>query len=413
MKLLKYLLFLAAMPVVLLSACSDDDSDGGNQQKRQIIKVELREDAVLTIIPDQSVDYKLIISSEAAIKQAVAYVNGVEIESSRVVFDDNTLQADYDFGYAVKREHTGSTLNFVVKIEGVSGRVVSAEYSVYVLSKPANISITVPVDAPAEMTVGKATEFDIYVTSELSLRRIRTLLGGIEIEGLTQSEFSDPNSVQYAFAYTPVATDKGQTLIFTIEVMDGNGNIITGSYEATAKGAQSTTMDEYFGVTMGYHRNTEYGQFLDAETGVVYGVKGSGAYDDIIDIALFFSNSGGAGMSLTAPNTTNAATIFNQATINVYGGDVSDVITNWPVRNETLFKIATITPDEFAELSEGDQVEAVYTNAAGEGTGLANKLAPNSMVAFMTTTGKYGVIKVISRDAANNGKVVLDYKIQK
>ncbi len=407
---------------VLLFSCKDDA--GSDSAPKQIINVSLAGTAPFTAIPGDVLTYDMTLTSAEPIVGAITFLNDQEVAGSRQTFPEGATEAAYSFTYTVQPAQTGSTIDFVVHIEGSTGRIVKVEYPVYIVAAPAQIGITIPADAPAEMTAGVETTFDIAVTSALPLHQIVLLLGGVEVEGSKVTTFTDPNSCTYTFAYTPTAGQTGQTLAFLLQVMDSNGAIVTEPYSATVKAPVSDEVDSYYGKVMGYHRYVAQegeGHFLDAETGTVYKTTGAGAADvcPLLDITFFFSGSGGQGFTISAPGNTNLNNIYNAATIGILGGNATtDIISAWSVRRNTYFKklllTEALTDSQFAALDTRQKLEDTYENstftaALFVGTGIAE----GSCIAFLTESGLYGVIRIIDRATANTGKVTFDYKIQK
>ena len=103
------------------------------------------------------------------------------------------------------------------------------------------------------------------------------------------------------------------------------------------------------------------------------------------------------------------------------GGDSNDAVSNWLMRNKTTFKRVTsvrdgqaeVTEATFAALSTKAEIAAIYNDSEIAEATPQTTVQPNDYIAFYTETGKYGIIKVVSRDANNKGAIVIDYKITK
>lgn len=409
MKSLKYI--IAGLAMVGLCACNSSNDD--MPAVEQSISIKTTSTPAVVAYPGDEVEYSFLVEYESGIKTISAYLNSKLIDNSQVEYTNGEQSIEYTFRYTVQDKQAGNTLDFVLHVAGCDDATQTTEIPLYVLAKKADIQIRLPHDAPEEWDITKILTFDVNVTSSIALKRISLYKEASLIEEATKSEFAEPNSDLYNFTYTPDAVDAGQTVLFRFEVMDANGNIVTADYNVKFVRVAPVEISEFYGVSIGYNRCVSDGPFLSAATGTVYAIKDSHLHAADIDIVLFFSNSGGAGMSVTNPLTNNATIIYNAATINAMGGSADDVITAWTVRNQTLYKVVNVTAEEFAAMTTKQQLKDVFENSEAAAAELVNKLMPDSFVAFKTATGKYGVFKVISRAASNTGKVVIDYKIEK
>lgn len=405
---------LAISSAVLSIFASCTEKDGYSGQDETSLKVTYNQKPAVAAYPGDLITYDMTLEYEPGINSVSAQLNNADIENSMLEVG-GAVSVNYRFEYTVQGKDSGNTLDFNIIVTGADGKTKTTEIPLYVYAAKANIDIEIPSEAPSEWLITAPLEFDINVTSEISLKEINTYKNGIVLEEMKMTEFLSPNSAVYRFSYQASAVDVGQSTAFRIEVMDSNGNIVSEDYTVTFTKPAPVDISEFYGITIGYQNNMEYGQFLNTATGEVYKIKDVHTHCADIDMVLFFSGSGGAGMSVTSATTNNADVIYgNQATIDKHEGTESDNIKNWETRNNTYYKLySDLSPADFAAVSSQEEIESYYTSSESAENQLLNKLQPDYIFGFRTEDGKYGIVKVISRDASNTGKVVIDYKVVK
>ena len=405
-------LAMASVALSALNSCTE--KEGYTGQDEISLKVTYNQEPAAAAYPGDLITYDMTLEYEPGIVSVVAQLNNTDIENSAVEAGGE-VSVNYSFEYLIQGNDSGNTLDFNIIVTGADGRVKTADIPLYVYAAKANIDIEIPSEAPSEWLITEPLEFDVNVTSEISLKEINTYKNGIVLEDLKMTEFPSQNSAVYKFSYQASAVDVGQATAFRIEVMDSNGNIVSEDYTVTFTKPAPVDISEFYGITIGYQNNMEYGQFLNTATGEVYAIKDVHTHCADIDVVLFFSSSGGAGMSITSATTSNADVIYgNQATIDKHDGTESDNIKNWETRNNTYYKLyPDLSPAEFAAVSSKEEIESYYTSSESAENQLLNRLQPDNIFGFRTEDGKYGIAKVISRDASNSGKVVIDYKVVK
>ena len=416
----KFAYALLGMAALTGVACSEKNADDGGSEVK--IKISLTSEAPETAYPGDKVSYSFAIEYEAGIAEAAAELNNEIIEETAEAYPDAPATVSYSFDYTVKSEDAGQTLDFVVRVKGADGTENSYDVPLYVLAAKADIDIVIPSDAPQECSIEDNLAFTVNITSGNDLKSVKTIKDNEEITSLTMTVFENPKEVAYPFSYQADVLDVGSPVTFRFEVMDANGNLVTADYSVTFTKPASDEISEYFGVNMGYQNNTDYGQYLDAETGSVFGMPEGYENCEEIDIVVYYSgNQNTPGLAFADPASSNASTMFKEATVIAKGGDSNDAVSNWLKRNITTFKRVTsvrdgqaeVTEATFAALSTKAEIEAIYNDSEiAEATPQAT-VQPNDYIAFYTATGKYGIIKVVSRDANNKGAIVIDYKITK
>lgn len=412
---------MSLFALLSLGSCSSDDDGANDGTAHERVKFTLESEAPVAEYPNAQVGYTFTVEYSAGVSQIVTTIDGVEVEGSRQVYDDAPVTATYEFRYTLQVSQAGQTVDFVFTATGADGYESSIDYPVYVYAAQADVDIVLPDDAPTEVDIDAqpVLSFDVNISAAAGLMKIRTLKNDTAIDALTKtSGFTTDKTDVYAFSYEPTAGDVGQTVRFTFEVTDNDGNLVTADYSVDFVRAASTELDEYYGVNVGLNRCTAYGPFLDVDACQVYTVAEGYEKCADIDIVLFWSNNSSTiGMAVCGANTSNASTIYNASTVTAMGGVAdgaeSDVLSNWPQRNATLFKKTAMTVDEYAAIYTREELVTAYENCTEAESGLANMLKANKVVAFKTAEGRYGILKVVSSGTGNTDSVVFDYKIEK
>lgn len=350
--------------------------------------------------------FDITISAKAAvtIQQAILRLDDAELQTASATGDKIHLQ----YNYTVTANDVGKSLIFLLTVLDVDGNAVERDFTIYVQSAPANITVTIPEDAPSVIQDDGIADFIIPVVSENDISYIKTFLDQMEITSLTKEIFDNPKEDDYHFEYRPTVAEADRTLTFTIEVMDVLGNLHRQTYDLSIERSQEADFNVYNGVNIGAQRSAGPGPFFNATTGEVYVTAGAAAKSAGIDLATFFSGSTTA-FNITSPTFANTINIiYNPAAIG------EDAMENWSVRNETWIKKIDLTRGEFDLLSSAAEIEALYTGSIVAESETSGGLANNNVIVFKTASEKYGVLYVVSRSAnANTGYLTVDIKIQK
>lgn len=413
MRQIKFIFPLVAL-LLTMTSCSDDNYSLDSVRTDKIV-FTLTSDAPVAEYPTEQIGYTFRIAYPKGIVKVVATLDGEEIDGSVCEYGDAPVEADYNFRYTLLASQAGQTVDFVFTATGADGYSQSTDYPVYVYAKQPDIKIAIPEDAPSESDVADELSFVVKISSENDLMKIRTLKNNIPIDGLTKTAgFTEPNADDYVFTYMPAAADTGQTVNFSFEVTDAEGNLVAADYAVKFVRPASDEIDEYYGINLGFHRCTSYGPFLSTADGAVYTVaEGNEKCADIDIVAFWSANSTTIGMAVCAANTGNASTIYNAATMTALGGESDDIITQWPVRNATMFKKTTLSADEYTAVFTLAELRSAYDDCTADESGLANMLKAGNVVAFKTVGGHYGLLKVVSPGTGNTSYAVIDYKTEK
>lgn len=157
-------------------------------------------------------------------------------------------------------------------------------------------------------------------------------------------------------------------------------------------------------VTIGLQQNLTYGQFLDADNGMVYdAVSVSGKESDIDILAYYYITSGLSSPTLTCPGYTAAIGYYPQ-------------LAGWSVKNNTLYDYKS-TDDDLISTADFDSAvnDSLLITAykPDKVSGNCKYCYTGKVIPFKTQQGKYGLLKVISADETETGRIEFAIKIQK
>ncbi len=199
------------------------------------------------------------------------------------------------------------------------------------------------------------------------------------------------------------------TWVFT--VMDKNR--MTASISMVVyKDPNSTYGGIYYypSITLGYQTNTVYGHFLDPYTGQVYSTDSANTNQTKVNMLIYYELTN----TPPTPVLSSAGEMDNGS---LDAETYYPNIANWSTRNYTAWDIsldngtnAPLTPSDFFSAQNDSLLIVSYHPVWGKMKfryATAGKIVP-----FQTTTGKFGLIHIISADSSASGKMVIDLKIQ-
>lgn len=404
MKRLKYNIGLLLCFTAIFFFSCDSDDDPIDQTYKPTIKFEKAGDEPVVAYPGTELSFSVTMKATAGIKKVVTMLEAREVPGSAKDYPENTEEGTYSVAYTVKAEEVGKTLNFVIVGYDADEKKSTAEFTVYIQAAKPDIKIEIPGTAPESVVAGETVAFDIDITSAADLKSIKTFLGDSELTDLRKETFTEPKSDVYAFTYASTDLNAGQTLTFTIEVMDANGGIVRSEYKVEITRPVELDIQEYYELLIGAQTNTVAGPFLNTATGEVYARAGSTAKSADIDITLFYSN-GSYGYYFVAPSDASIEAIFK----------TPDPLTGWPQRNDTKMKVINITSVEFLAVNSTEMIKNLYEASSEPEVGkLTAKLAVGTVVGFKTVKDKSGIMIVKSHASGNaKGSVTIDMKVQK
>jgi hypothetical protein len=134
--------------------------------------------------------------------------------------------------------------------------------------------------------------------------------------------------------------------------------------------------------------------------GTVYTLANAKANAAKIDWLYYYGASAANHATIASPKDSTAAVVFNEPPSN---------LSSWSVRNNTLFKKVTESIDWNS--INNDQVIVAQT-ASGVTNTYINQLAVNDILAFITASGKKGMIKVETISGTTAGTMKISVKVQ-
>lgn len=148
---------------------------------------------------------------------------------------------------------------------------------------------------------------------------------------------------------------------------------------------------------MGAQGSTTGSSFASID-GSVYSLADAKTNATKVDWLYFYGATNHA--TLAAPDDADAAIIFNNAT---------NGLQEWAVLNPTRFKKVT---DAIDWDNINDDAVIVAQTASGVTLTKGNELAASDVLAFITSTGKKGLIKVNSISGTTDGTITISVKVQ-
>lgn len=419
---MKKILFAFALFIPLCISCIKDDNNTAAGRKKFSIAVE--NEIPTTAFPGEDIEFLFSIKFADGIKSAYATADGKEIEGGRYEYSDKPDSVSLNFKYRVMDTYAGNSIDFAVTAEAVDGTLGHYDIPVFILAAKPDINFSIPEDVPGEFLIdGSSLNFPVTITSgSIDMKSLTTYKNEAVLPEMSyELPETDVKKTVLDFNYTPTLGDVGQT-VFTFEIMDVNGNLVSSNYSVTFFKKASEELNEYTGIKMGLNKCTSAGQFLDAITGTVYVANGVGAHCEEIDIAIFWSNNAGTnGAAFAAPISNNIKSIYPEATIvTTLGGTTADIPANWATRNESNIRSLYLSADEFAAVETCQEVRDLFETGEKyqeDNDHVSFSKKAGSTMAFKINrpdgTVKYGVIRVTSSAANNTGSLTFDYKIEK
>jgi hypothetical protein len=156
-------------------------------------------------------------------------------------------------------------------------------------------------------------------------------------------------------------------------------------------------------ITLGYHTNDQYPNFLDLDEGTAYPQGNVAGHEQEIDLASFYYvSSGKSSPTLTCPAYPSAMTYY-------------PMFGDWSVKNSTTYDYKT-SDNDLVSVEQFDAAEDDSLLVAGYNpqnvSGLCKFCYTGKVIPFKTAGGKYGMVKVIRADEQEGGSIEIAVKIQ-
>jgi len=160
----------------------------------------------------------------------------------------------------------------------------------------------------------------------------------------------------------------------------------------------------YPSVVLGMQSNVTHPCYLDLASGTAYTKVNVTGNEAAVDLSVFwYLTSGISSPTLTCPSYLSALTWFPE-------------YSSWPVRNQTLYDYYSsdndlVSETHFAAAENDSLLVTAYRSQTVSGQ---SKFAyTGKIVPFRTSSGRYGLLKVIRADERADGTMEVAIKIQK
>jgi len=180
------------------------------------------------------------------------------------------------------------------------------------------------------------------------------------------------------------------------EVVDKDGQKASASLKITTA-ASAGPIDSWTEKILGSYDDATGSSFASVN-GIVYTLEQAFTNQSLIDWMYWWGASTSA--TIGAPDDVNAALVFNEGAYQ---------LANWTTKNATRFKTTTVTAAAFDAMTDDSDIVDIATGA--DQTRIP-ELDPDEVIAFITVTGKKGLIKVRAIETGAAGTMTLDVKVQ-
>jgi hypothetical protein len=186
---------------------------------------------------------------------------------------------------------------------------------------------------------------------------------------------------------------------WVISVMDQNRNSASASIHITKSDIISYGEIIYHpSITLGFQNNSEYPHFFDPINGKTYFTMPSVSEQTTTDILVYYFTDGSMpSPTFSSPFEEDAPTYYSE-------------LENWTTKNYTLYDfVSKVSTAEFEAANNDSLLIIKYVS----GKRKYKYALENTIFPFKTGVGKLGIIRVISADIVDNGKITFAMKIQK
>ncbi len=355
------------------------------------------------------------IFAESGLSKVELRQNFITVEGSINDYNGET-EASYVFELRPGSDEIGESISYTIVAIDTEGFAVSKELRLVVREAPETVTILLPPTAPEKIRYMDSISFKVPFTSPTPLSFIKVTYGDSVLLEKTDG-FLTPESDIIDFSYNEFnVLVEGENRDFYFDFIgvapvDGEEHLFDTAiitYHVYVKGPRAPQpITAYDNLTMGFQGFDGANQFIDAETGSLYGYLLEPLGSDnssLIDIAVYRSSSN--GLCLTNPTDAPAAEFIYKDVIHGFSG--------WQTLNRTEFLRITdgsITVSDFESAINDEQFYNAFENADL----LADtykKLLADEIVVFKTVSDKYGAILFHSYENSSSGSVIVSLKVQ-
>jgi hypothetical protein len=209
---------------------------------------------------------------------------------------------------------------------------------------------------------------------------------------ITSNDASVTTEITFMSYYDP----GNETIEFEVADKDGQKAKISLTITTTqpAGGAIDTWTEKILGSW-----NNATGSSFASVNGNVYTLEEAFNNQSLIDYMYWWAQST-LSATLGSPADTNAAKVFNTGNFK---------LENWDIKNDTKFKTTTVSAAAFDAMTDDSDIVDI---AEGADQTRIGDLAVDQVIAFITVTGKKGLIKVVSFTDGSAGTLTMTVKVQ-
>ena len=235
----------------------------------------------------------------------------------------------------------------------------------------------------------------------LTYIRIDRITGNDTVTQLDRGLFANSEGLDADYTF---AKDTSAVEIWNVTVMNADRVTAMSSIRINKGSGSAYGPISYFpSVVFGFQDNHSLGHFVDADEGLVYDEATVTGKEGTIDIlGYYYVTSGLPSPSLTCPGYTAAVGYYPQ-------------LAGWNVKNNTLYDYLStdnnlVSVESFdAAINDSLLIRAYQPDKV---SGNCKYCYTGKIVPFKTMEGKYGLIKVVRADEAENGTIEIAVKIQ-
>lgn len=251
----------------------------------------------------------------------------------------------------------------------------------------------------AIVSEGKALKFGVIVNSgdaKITNIVIKRISGTNTKTLLDKGIYLDKIDTTYTFYKDSCRNEE-----WVISVMDQNRNSVYSSIHISKSNIISYGEIIYHpSITLGYQNNTVYPHYFDPINGKTYFTKPSESEQNTTDILVYYyTDISTPSPTFSSPAELDAPTYYSE-------------LSTWTKKNYTAYDYITkVSIAEFDAATNDSLLIKKYDDLWGRRKykyAIANTLFP-----FKTIAGKLGIVKVISADLNDTGKITFALKIQK
>jgi len=196
-------------------------------------------------------------------------------------------------------------------------------------------------------------------------------------------------SIEITITKTEAATEKWE-----FEVTDAQGEKSSVSLTLTVNTAINKIV-----ATIGAQENSSKSGYYSLSTKLNYNAADAKTHQSVIDF-------------IGAYDATNFLHLVSPAAPNLPEPYLTDM-ADWTTKNNTKFCATTVTQDVFNSIATEDLLISSFSTDPANQKNKAKNLKVGDIYSFITSGGKYGLLKVTAAAVAANGEVSIEIKIQK